>query len=322
MELQIIESSKPKITFNEEEMEQYLTKELAKLENLVVTKETLKDDTKTKQELKKLADSVSRFRIDTTREMSTEIDAFAVKLKKLYKKIMEIHDAINEQIKAFEEERKNKRRKEVEELIAVEVEVYQLDEKHAAQLTLDESYLNKSAKDTKITADLKNRAEVLKIAQDTVVKNRELIISTCDLHKDTVTLDVDGYLMLFDSGREVFEIVNMINSKVQAELARKQEEERQRQQAEFEAQQKAQREAFEAEQRERENAMRSEYEAKQAELLKQAQEPVPEPAVHSEPMATNNGIYTNILQISGTSEQMYKLHDFLTSNEFEFKRLK
>lgn len=322
MELQITKQQNPVLEFNKDEIKKWAREEVKKYKDLVFTKDTKKDGKKAVAELRKLKKEMNDTAIKIDKAMSADIKKFRDDVKEIAEIVEDAIAPIDKQIKEFDEAEKQKKRDIINGLIAMIVTEYQLDEKHAAQLTITDKYLNASEKIPKITTDLKNRAEVLKIAQMTVAKNLELIISTCDLHKETIALDVDSYLMLLDSGREVFEVVNMINNKAQAELTRKQEEERQRQQAEFEAQQKAQREAFEAEQRAREEAMRAEYEAKQAELQKQAQEPQPEPAVHSEPIPTNGDIYTNILQISGTSQQMYKLHDFLTSNEFKFKKIK
>lgn len=323
MELQIIENFTQLSDWNKDTAMKNALAEVGKYKGLVVTPET-------KIESKKIRAEIRAF-MQNSNDLGIKVEkASTIEAKKMRKELKEVLDyvsaefevPIDNQIKAIEDDTRQKKRDIVTGLIATITIEYKLDKKHAPQLTLDESYLKESMKIPKITTDLKNRAEVLKVAQDVAIKNRELIISTCELHKETVVVDADSYLLLLDSGREIFEIVNMINSKAQAELAKKQELERQQQQAEFEAQQKAQKETFEAEQRAREEAVRAEYEAKQVELQHQAQEPTPEPVVHNEPFAVKDGIYTNVLQISGTSKQMHSLHGFLTSNNFEFKKLK
>lgn len=326
MGLQIIKQVNPLVEWNKEELGNRVTKTLKKYKGLVFADDSIKDAKRARSELNNLKKEMNAKAIEIDKEMSKDIKEFRKEVNEIIALVVEAVEPIDAQIKAFEQAKKEEKREQINGLIAETVTEFGLDEKHAAQLTITDKYFNVSETIPKITNDLKNRAEVLKIAQDTVAKNRELIISTCDLHKDTVTLDVDGYLMLFDSGREVADIVALINNKAQNEIANKQAEERQRQQAEFEAQQKAQREAFEAEQREREEAMRAEYEAKQAELQKQAEEPVPEPVEHVEPMKLSKEVQAEPLttwdiRISGHDTQWKLLGKVLKQSGMKYEFL-
>ena len=304
MELTITKQVLPTVEFNKKELMEFANEITARYANLVFTDDDIASAKKTRAELNALAKAVDDKRKTLMTEMSAPLAEFETTMKAIAKQIKDASVAIDAQVKNFEEVEKEKKRKQIDGLIAMVVVEYQLDEKHAIQLTITDKYLNKSETIAKITVDLKNRAEVLKVAQTKVESDRNLVIQTCELHKEHFNVDVDSYLMLLESGRDVTEIVTMINQKAQTERERKVEEERRRQQAEFEEKQRQQQAEFEAQQKAREEAMRAEYEAKQAELQQQAQEPTPEPEVHEEPMSftkeiMDSPVYTYDLRITG-----------------------
>ena len=79
----------------------------------------------------------------------------------------------------------------------------------------------------KITTELKNLAETLKIAQMSVQKNIGLIRSTCELHNARLKqpLDAVGWIELLDKGEEIQVIVEKIHAEGKRRLSEEIEEE-------------------------------------------------------------------------------------------------
>lgn len=327
MELQIIKQVNPLVEWNKEELRNRVTKTLKKYKGLVFADDSIKDAKSARSELNNLKKEMNAKAIEIDKEMSKDIKEFRKEVNEIIALVVEAVEPIDAQIKVFEQAKKDKKRNEINDLITTTITEYGLDEKHAAQLTITDKYLNASEKIPKITTDLKNRAEVLKVAQTTVEKNRELVIETCKMYENQATLDVNAYLKLLETGRESGEIVANIHSVARAQIDAREEEKKRKAQAELEAQQKAQREAFEAEQRAREEAMRAEYEAKQAELQKQAEEPTPEPVEHVEPIRIRPEVLegkktTHTFEIRGTAEQIAALRKLMESIRVDYKEIK
>jgi len=328
MELTITKQVLPTVEFNKKELAEFANEITARYANLVFTVDDIASAKKTRAELNSLAKAVDDKRKTLMTEMSAPLAEFETTMKTVAKQIKDASTAIDVQVKNFEEVEKEKKRKQIDGLIAMVVVECQLDKKHAAQLTILDKYMNKTGDGTisKVTIDLKNRAEILKVAQTKVESDRNLVIQTCELHKEHFNVDIDSYLMLLDSGRDVAEIVSMINQKAQTERERKVEEERRRQQAEFEEKQRQQQAEFEAQQKAREEALRAQYEAKQAELQQQAQEPTPEPEVHEEPMSftkeiMDSPVYTYDLRITGNGSKWDLLKKMLHKFDMPYEVL-
>jgi|GEM_PF-4330046 len=181
MELTVIKKVEPIVVFNKDELKQNLEAELAKYENLVVTADTKTDCKKTRTELNKLKTTIDDFRKDTKKKMSEPITVFESDCKELVSLVDQVIKPVDKQIKAIEKQEKAEKEAEIKEEIVKIIEEYDLDERHASQLTVMDSYLNVGSKMPKILTDLKNRAEVLKVAQNTIIRNKELIKTTCEL---------------------------------------------------------------------------------------------------------------------------------------------
>ena len=141
--------------------------------------------------------------------------------------IHEVKHPIDVQLKEIEDARKAEKEVLIREEIAKIVTEYSLDEKHSAQIDIRATWLNKSTSMNKITTELKNLAETLKIAQMSVQKNIGLIRSTCELHNARLKqpLDAVGWIELLDKGEEVQTIIEKIHAEGKRRLAEEIEEE-------------------------------------------------------------------------------------------------
>ena len=182
MELQVLQQSIPVVEFNKEELKVFLEQQLERYKNLVVTAETEKDCKKAKTELGKLETSIETFRKETKKQLSEPITQFEKDCKELVALIQEVKKPIDTQLKEIEEQRKAEKEVLIREEIEKIVLEYGLDEKHSAQIQVQASWLNKTTSMNKIITDIKNLAETLKIAQMSIVKNKEVIKSTCQIY--------------------------------------------------------------------------------------------------------------------------------------------
>ncbi len=227
MELQVLQQSIPVVEFNKEDLRGYLELQLEKYKNLVVTSETEKDCKKVKAELGKLEKSIEDFRKSTKKAISEPITKFEEDCKELVALIHEVKHPIDTQLKEIEDARKAEKEVLIREEIAKIVTEYSLDEKHSSQIDIKATWLNKTTSMNKITTELKNLAETLKIAQMSVQKNIGLIRSTCELHNARLKqpLDAVGWIELLDKGEEIQVIVEKIHAEGKRRLSEEIEEE-------------------------------------------------------------------------------------------------
>lgn len=227
MELQVLQKSIPVVEFNKEDLRVFLEQQLEKYKNLVVTVDTEKDCKKAKAELGKLETAIETFRKDTKKQLSEPIAQFESDCKELVTLIQEVKKPIDTQLKEIEEHRRAEKEAAIREEIEKIVIEYELDEKHSAQIDIKESWLNKTTSMSKITTEIKNLAETLKIAQMSVIRHQEIIKATCEMHNARLKtpLDATGWIELLAKGEEVQSIVEKIHAEGKRRLAAEIEEE-------------------------------------------------------------------------------------------------
>ncbi|MFR3816611.1 MAG: DUF1351 domain-containing protein, partial [Turicibacter sp.] len=132
-----------------------------------------------------------------------------------------------ETFKEIEERRKAEKEAAIREEIEKIVIEYELDDKYNAQIQINSTWLNKSTSMSKVTTELKNLAETLKIAQMSVTRHQEIIKATCEMHNARLKtpLDATGWIELLASGEEVQSIVDKIHAEGKRRLAAEIEEE-------------------------------------------------------------------------------------------------
>lgn len=221
MELQVLEQVVPVVKFNKEELKEVLAQHLDKYSNLVVTAETEKDCKDAKTELNKLEKAIETFRKETKKELSEPITQFESDCKELVALIQQVKEPIEKQLNDIVAQQKAEKEEKIREEIAKIVAEYELDEKYSAQILINSTWLNKSTSMSKITTDIKNLAETLKIAQMSVVRYREIIKTTCEMHNGRLKtpLDATGWLALLDRGEDVQFIVEKIHEEGKRRLA-------------------------------------------------------------------------------------------------------
>ncbi len=220
MELQVLQQSITVVEFNKEELKVFLEQQLEKYKNLVVTVDTEKDCKKAKAELGKLETSIETFRKETKKQLSEPIATFEADCKELVALIQQVKLPIDTQLKEIDEQRKTEKEVLIREEIEKIIVEYELDEKHSAQIDIKTSWLNKTTSMSKITTEIKNLAEALKIAQMSVVRNQELIQKACEVYNPRLKAPLDpmSWSELLAAGQEVNEVIAKIHAEGQRRL--------------------------------------------------------------------------------------------------------
>src|SRR5699024_5472191 len=95
-------------------------------------------------ELRKGKRAANDYRLSIKRELIAPVTEFENDIKDITKLFDDVINPINDQLKEYEENRRNEKRKELETIIEETIQSVGLNEKYANQLTIDEQYLNKS----------------------------------------------------------------------------------------------------------------------------------------------------------------------------------
>src|SRR5699024_12134069 len=112
------------------------------------------------------------------KEASAPISVFEKEMKSIVKMFDDVIDPINEQLQEFERKRKEEKEANVKEIIKEAAEKFELEEKFANQLDVDEQYLNKSFSLSQVKDTVEFRANnLLKDRKSTRLNSSHVSIS-------------------------------------------------------------------------------------------------------------------------------------------------
>lgn len=166
MQLETIKLVPGELIFNFDELKGQLSERLENYKGLVVTEENEREVTKDKAELNKLVKAIDDYRKNQKKEMSAPITEFENKCKELTSLVTNVVTPIADQLKAFEDARKEEKRTEVQRQVEKIINNLGLNQTHSSQLDIIDKYLNKTQKLTDTINDLEKRGKILKQAQD------------------------------------------------------------------------------------------------------------------------------------------------------------
>lgn len=109
------------IDFNFEEQKSWLKERLEHYNNLVVTEDTIREGKADRAALNKLKEAIETRRKEYKKEWNAPLAAFETKVKELVALIDEPISAIDAQVKAFEEQRRQEKQLEINEAYAANV---------------------------------------------------------------------------------------------------------------------------------------------------------------------------------------------------------
>lgn len=217
MEIKTIDQIPAVINFNFDDVKRALQEYSEKYKDLVVTEENEKEMVNVKNELGRLEKEIDKYRLDNKKVMEKPIKEFETKCKNLIEILKNVSDPIREQLNLFEENRKKQKEEEVKTLIENVIEKYGLEDKYAAQLTINSKYLNKGQKENDTLKDLEQRAELLKNSQDQEKQLQKIKEERIDFIQKTIekknkeldlNLKISNFMFLVN--RELSEIMEEI----------------------------------------------------------------------------------------------------------------
>lgn len=166
MQLETIKLVPGELIFNFDELKGQLSERLENYKGLVVTEDNEREVTKDKAELNKLVKAIDDYRKNQKKEMSAPITEFENKCKELTSLVTNVVTPIADQLKAFEDARKEEKRTEVQRQVEKVINDLELNQTYSSQLDIIDKYLNKTQKLTDTINDLEKRGKILKQAQD------------------------------------------------------------------------------------------------------------------------------------------------------------
>lgn len=217
MEIKTINQVPAVINFNFDDVKIVLQEYSEKYRGLVVTEENEKEMIDVKNELGRLEKEIDKYRLDNKKIMEKPIKEFEEKCKDLIEILKNVSNPIREQLNLFEENRKKQKEEEVKILVENVIDKYGLEDKYAAQLTINSKYLNKGQKENDTLKDLEQRAELLKNSQDQEKQLQKIKEERIDFIQKTIekknkeldlNLKISNFMFLVN--RELSEIMEEI----------------------------------------------------------------------------------------------------------------
>lgn len=229
LQVKTIELTPAVVEFNFDELSSVLDEQLKKYEGLEFTEKDVKECKKTIAELNKGKKSLNDYRLKTKKELSIEITDFEAKCKNLSSKFDEVIKPLKDQSDQFEENRKNEKREKIKTIVDELLEKKGLNDKYAAELVIEDSYLTKSKTIKSIKEELTTKAEHLGIKQDKEEGDKEVIKDHLQLINKmcSTSLPKEPYIRLLEF-KDVAEIKSQIEDDSEKEVekwATKQEDE-------------------------------------------------------------------------------------------------
>lgn len=225
MQLETIKLVPGELIFNFDELKGQLSERLENYKGLVVTEDNEREVTKDKAELNKLVKAIDDYRKNQKKEMSAPITEFENKCKELTSLVTNVVTPIADQLKAFEDARKEEKRTEVQRQVEKVINNLGLNQTYSSQLDIIDKYLNKTQKLTDTINDLEKRGKILKQAQEqeelfekTKREKIDLIQKTIEDINKKYQLDFKISDFFYLQMEEARNIQNLIENKAQEYL--------------------------------------------------------------------------------------------------------
>lgn len=156
-ELEVKIEGVQKITDNMSEVKEYALETKKYYENLVFTDEQIKEAKDERANINKAVKRVADYRKEIVSEFNKPLDEFVRNAKETESILKEASNSIDIQVKKYEEEEKQKKKSECEELF--NQLIGDLSELITFEKTFDNKWLNKTTKMSEVEQDIKNVIE-------------------------------------------------------------------------------------------------------------------------------------------------------------------
>lgn len=206
------------IKWNREELEAAVRQKIASYENVVYTEDNMKQAKADRAELNNLVKAIEERRKMVKKIINDPYDAFEKELKEILALIQEPVGIIDRQVKAFEDQQKEEKKKNIRS--AYDEVIGDLGQVLPFEKVFDSRYLNQTYKLTTAQVDIKEKVE--KVRTD---------LETIDSLESKYKLNAkDVYIKTLDLSKALAENKRLsdLEEKLEAEKRRKAEEEAER----------------------------------------------------------------------------------------------
>lgn len=211
----------PKVEHNLSELESYAEKLKEFYSSIIIRKEDIKDAEAESTKVNKLIEQVKRLRIDNINKYKEPIEDFEKTAKNIESLLADAKDVIKVSLTKYEDERKNKKLKEVINPIINNIisnafcEGYLIDVNRIEQ---SKRWFNKTIKDSDIEEDIQNQVNEIISEQKQINEGIEVINKTI-LMCTNESLNKEMYIERFKYTKDLTSILNDIerdnnNSKI------------------------------------------------------------------------------------------------------------
>lgn len=290
MELRVNEVTIPeKISFNYEELKAELTEKVAFYETLVYTDDQVKDAKADRATLNKLKKTLNDERIRREKEYMQPFNEFKAQVNEIIGIIDKPIAVIDKQVKEFEDQKKAKKQKDIEELFAgIGFQNFVTLEK-----IWDPKWLNASVSMKSIEEQMRSR--MYEIADDVLTLHNlpEFGFEALEIYKQT--LDINKAI------KEAQRMTEIAKAKAEAEAKKKAAEEARKAEEERKAQ-----------------------EIKEEQTVIVPAEPNEQAVTPPEPVQSANSTQERMVvrfEVLLTTEDAYALKEFFKSRNIEFKAI-
>lgn len=217
------------IKWNKEELEAAVRQKIANYENVVYTEDNMKQAKADRAELNKLTKAIEERRKMVKKIINEPYGIFEAELKEILALIQEPVEIIDKQVKAFEDQQKDEKKKSIQQ--SYDEVIGDLAEVLPFEKVFDSRYLNQTYKLATAQADVK--AKVEKVRTD---------LETIDSLESKFKLNAkDVYIKTLDLSKALAENKRLsdLEEKLEAEKKRKEEAEKKRLEEEAQKKEKA-----------------------------------------------------------------------------------
>lgn len=177
------------IKWNKEELEGAVRQKIAIYKNVVYTEDNMKQAKADKAELNKLTKAIEERRKKVKKIINVPYDVFEAELKEILALIQEPVGIIDKQVKAFEDQQKDEKKKNIQK--SYDEAIGDLAEILPFERVFDSRYLNKTYKLATAQAEVKAKVEKVRTDLETIdsleskykLNAKDVYIKTLDLSK-------------------------------------------------------------------------------------------------------------------------------------------
>ena len=303
MEIVVSKINSGSIVWNNEEVKNQLSSKLESMKNLVVTEENLKESQSLQKDLASIRVQIDSQRKRIKKELQKPVDDFDAACKELLAIVAEVEHPLKRQIEAFEESDRAARADRIKDKISVKQAKWNLPEKYFLQVSVRDKWLNKTAKDKDIDAELDEMFSALAAKAEGEKNDKEAIVKSCEVQSVGLYTAISPELFIsqYDLGIPLSAII----AKIGEEAERRKAEELRRAE-----------EAHSADEVE---------EAEVAEVSGPVESFQPEKEIEERdyPCAREEeSVVRCILEISGTRTQLGKLKEYMVAHEIKYYQIR